>query len=103
MERKLVTSLPAFPRNVLVLQRGTILQAKDDRVRGLGLQVGARIPIGFDGERVRCRSLVWDVDQIVDEIGGGVWKVIGQADLSDPARSVKFARDIEGVELTPSH
>lgn len=87
--------LPGFPKNFHGLKRGTILKALDDRVRMVGLKKGDRIPIGYDGEYIRCVSLTWNIEQIVEEILRGVWDVDGELDLSDPELSLQFAQHVE--------
>jgi hypothetical protein len=94
-----VKSLPAFPENPLGLVRGSILAAKHEAVAQLGLKVGQEIVIGYDGEFVRCQGADWDIDQLVEEINGGFWEITGKADLSDPQRSMDFARIVERMEI----
>lgn len=98
-ELKGVSTLPDFPNNNAGLKRGTILQATHEAVSQLGLKVGDRIPIGFDGEYIRCGPFTWSVTQLTDEISGGIWSIAGEVDLSPPDRSLTFARKIELLEL----
>lgn len=92
--------LPDFPANELGLKRGTILKGIDSAVRQLGLKPGDRIPIGYDGHHVRCSGFTWSIDQLVYEIRDWrIWKIDGAVDLFDPARSLKFAQDIERLFL----
>lgn len=92
-------TLPAFPDNPLGLVRGSILTAKHEAVSQLGLMVGQKIVIGYDGESVRCQGVDWNIDQLVEEIKGGVWEISGKADLSDSRRSMDFARIVELVQI----
>jgi hypothetical protein len=94
-----LAALPTFPENKLGLVRGSILQAKDETVSQLGLKVGHQIPIGYDGESVRCMGFDWDIDQLVGEIEAGIWEIVGKADLSDPQKSAEFARVVEQIQL----
>lgn len=96
---KRVTELPAFPDNSAGLQRGTILEATSPAVGQLGLSVGDKIPIGFDGDYVRCGPFTWDADQLCDEIYMGVWRIAGAVDLNGDELSARFAQDIERLEI----
>lgn len=96
---KRVTSLPAFPENNVGLRRGTILKAKHEAVSQLGMKVGDKIPIGFDGEYIRCGPFTWDVGQLEDEITNNIWSIDGVVDLSDSERSLSFTRKIEQLEI----
>ena len=90
--------LPEFPQNELGLKRGTILTAIDDAVSQLGMKRGDKIILGFDGKYIRCQGFTWSIEQITTEIEVyKIWKIDGEVDLSDPARSLKFAQDIEGL------
>lgn len=91
--------LPEFPANPLGLVRGSILTAKHEAVSQLGLTVGQKIVIGYDGESVRCQGVDWDIDQLVEEINRGIWEITGKTDLADPARSMDFARTVELVQI----
>ncbi len=94
-------SLPDFPKNELGLKRGTILKAKPALEGQLGLKTGNRIPIGFDGEYVRCYGFTWSIDQLVREIEElGYWEIDEEViDLTDEPRSLKFAQEIELLHL----
>jgi len=96
---KRVTSLPAFPENNAGLKRGTILQATHEAVAQLGMKVGDKIPIGFDGKYVRCGPFTWGVEQLTSEIANGVWLIAGVVDLSDPDRATSFANMVEQIEV----
>jgi hypothetical protein len=99
---KRLQELPKFPDNPLGLKRGSILEAIHPDVNQLMLAVGQRILIGYDGEHIRCGPFTWSVEQIVDEINKGIWKVIvGEdfIDLSDPEESREFALIIEHIDL----
>lgn len=88
-----------FPENGLGLQRGTILEATDEIVWQLGMKIGDRIPIGFDGKSVRCGPFDWSIEQLVEEVECGVWKIVGRVDLSKEAKSLEFARKIELLQV----
>lgn len=86
--------LPPFPENRMGLRRGTFLRAEKDMPFS-GLKKGARIPIGFDGQFIRCDALTWDINTLTEEIDSGIWAVDGEMDLSDPVASRQFATTIE--------
>lgn len=96
---KHVTALPEFPANSAGLQRGTILEATHPTVGQLGMTVGDKIPIGFDGEYICCGPFTWSIEQLTDEIVMGVWKIAGTVDLSDSERSTMFANQIERLAI----
>lgn len=98
-ELKRVASLPRFPKNTLGLCRGTILEATDELVATIGLEIGNRIAIGFDGKYIRSGTCAWSVQQLAEEIETGVWRIVGTHDLADPMRSARFAREVEEIEL----
>jgi hypothetical protein len=88
-----------FPTNSLGLQRGTVLEALDEIVWQIGMKIGDRIFLGFDGTDVRFGSFDWSIDQLVNEIERGVWKVVGQVDLSNEDASLEFARKVELLQI----
>lgn len=91
---------PEFPKNKLGLKRGTVLKAKTALAGQLGLKVGDRIPIGFDGKFVRCQGANWSIDQLVREIEVlNYWEIVGEVNLTDESRSMRFAQKIERLYL----
>lgn len=95
-----VDRLPDFPANPLNLKRGSVLKVLSPEVtRWLGIEVGALVQIGFDGESVRHGQFTWSIKQLVEEIGWGAWQIYGETDLSDPAVSLEFARRIEHLDV----
>jgi len=98
---KTVTSLPEFPANNLGLRRGTILESAHIEVeRQLGLTVGKRTAIGFDGEFVRSAGCTWSIEQLGKEINLGFWKVVGCIDFTDDFEiSRQFAQQFEHLIL----
>jgi hypothetical protein len=96
---KKLKKLPDFPKNEYGLIRGTILEGNNEAVRLLGLEVGEKIPIGYDGEFIRCGGIVWSINRIMEEIKKGWWIVVGRIDLSNLKLSKKFAKDIELIEV----
>jgi hypothetical protein len=85
----------SFPANGLGIQRGTLLRAVDPRVSQLGLGVGDLIPVGYDGEYVRCGPFTWSIEQLVQEVNDGIWEIAGVCDLSTSEKRVRFERAIE--------
>ena len=97
---KMLEGLPKFPENTLGLKRGSVLTVASSEVdKSTGLKVGRRIPIGFDGKYIRSGGFAWSMDQLIAEIRDkGWWEIDEQeVDLSDPARSYKFAQQVEGL------
>ncbi len=88
-----------FPENLLGIKRGTILEAIHPVVSQLGMKVGDKLVVGFDGAYVRCMGFTWSIDQLVEEIEMGVWKMIGVFDLSDPVKKIFFTRFVERREM----
>lgn len=84
-----------FPENSLGLVRGSLLRAIDPNVSQLGLTVGDVIPIGYDGEYVRSGSFTWSIEQLVEEVGWGIWEVAGVCDLSTEENDRYFQRLVE--------
>lgn len=92
--------LPEFPKNDLGIQRGTLIRCNHIEVeKQLGVKVGEVIPVGYDGEYVRCGPFAWDIEQLCEEINGGYWLITGQADLSNAVHSLKFARKVERLNV----
>ncbi|MBI2120073.1 MAG: hypothetical protein HYT94_00435 [Parcubacteria group bacterium] len=98
---KHLSKIPVFPENTLNLKRGTVLKVKDPFVtKCLGLKIGQMIPIGYDGEHVCSQGLGWTLEQIIEEIAERqLWEIVESIDLSDKEKSLRFAREIECVEL----
>jgi hypothetical protein len=92
--------LPEFPPNSLGLTRGTILRViHPDAAAQLGLALGDRIPIGFDGTYVRSFGLTWSIEQLTEEIAVHFfWDIDGCLDLSDEKLSLAFARRVERLD-----
>jgi hypothetical protein len=85
-----------FPENSLGLRRGSVLESAHQIVQEqLGIRVGDRIVVGWDGTYVRCMWFTWDIEQLVDEINAGYWTIVGHADLSDPETSQLFKEATE--------
>ena len=85
-----------FPENSLGLRRGSVLRSAHQIVQEqLGIRVGDRIVVGWDGIYVRCMRFTWDIEQLVDEINAGYWTIVGHADLSDPEKSQLFKEIVE--------
>jgi len=103
-ELKRVTKAPEFPENELGLQRGTMLEALDPICKTIGVDVGQSIPIGWDGEYVRCQGCTWSVEQIVQEISERHWwRISGQIMLEDAPAGVQalFHAVFEQIEIVP--
>ena len=91
--------IPEFPKNDVDLVRGSVIVALTDRTNYLGVKRGDGIPIGFDGEYIRCGSdLTWGIDDLIGEIKGGIWKIEGEVDLSDKEISQHFAKNVERLK-----
>lgn len=102
--KKVLPGLPQFPENALGLRRGSVLESTSEVTAQLGIKVGERFPIGFDGEYICVEGFTWSIEQLVKEIKEmGWWKILGHIDLSNPEWSVKFAREIEGIEIGNLH
>jgi hypothetical protein len=86
-----------FPKNVLGLQRGSLIISNHALVEAqLGIRIGQPIPIGYDGVYVRCAAFTWSIEGLVDEIRAGYWKISDHLiDLSDEEKIKKFASAIE--------
>jgi hypothetical protein len=84
--------LPAFPTNRLNLQQGSLIVAADQLITDqLGVPVGQEIPIGWDGQYVRCAGFTWGVDQLCGEIEKGWWTISDQTvDFDDPRQAAFF-------------
>ena len=90
-----------FPENSLNLKRGSVLEAVYEDIGEWidGLKPGDKIIIGFDGEYVSFLSYSWSIEQIVDEINSGYWKITGE--VIDPLKfktfedALKFVVQIE--------
>lgn len=88
-------SFPDFPVGTMGLQRGSVLQAKED-VSYLGFKRGDEFPIGFDGQCVRCGMADWSIEMLEQEIRDGVWTITGKiTDLNNPGIEQLFAEGIE--------
>lgn len=94
-------ALPPFPENTAGLKRGTMLEATHPMVAQLGMKVGDRIAIGFDGEYVRFGPLTWDVEQLADEIAHGVWRIVGALDLNNSRANELFCLTVEHLKIVP--
>ena len=64
----------------------------------LGVKIGRTIPVGFDGQFVRCGPFTWSIDSLIREVEAGYWSIDGQIDLSDPVLSAEFAEEIEMIK-----
>ncbi|OIP78189.1 MAG: hypothetical protein CO002_00095 [Candidatus Portnoybacteria bacterium CG_4_8_14_3_um_filter_44_10] len=91
--------IPEFPKNSLGLKRGTVLKSTSELTRQIGVKIGDEIVIGYDGRYVCCCGCSWSIERIQDEILDGVWKIVGEIDLSDEERSKKFAGEIERLPV----
>ena len=102
MENETVAEIeiPEFPKNDVDLVRGSLIVALTDRTSYLGVKKGEEIPIGFDGEYIRCGPhLTWDIKGLAKEIAGGIWRVTNKRiDLSDEEISQQFAEVVEQVK-----
>ncbi|HSI21087.1 MAG TPA: hypothetical protein VLA04_05315 [Verrucomicrobiae bacterium] len=98
-----MSSVPlTFPANSIGLQRGTVLRGSHPAVGQLGLEVGQEVPIGYDGEYVRCGPFTWSIDQLVQEVGGGIWEITGEVvNLADPKILNWFEIMVEGKKVAP--
>lgn len=99
-EIRKLAELPEFPDNILGLRRGSVLEAMDEVVNQITLNVGTKIVIGYDGEYVRFGPFTWSIEQILEEIERGIWRITGSVwDLSDPEELAEFGRMIEHIEI----
>lgn len=65
-----------FPENGHGFSNGVFLKCLHQAVEEqLGIPVGKSIPIGWDGEYVRCGPYTWSVEQLAEEIAGGFWEI----------------------------
>lgn len=100
MARAEMLKIPDFPFNSMGIQRGTVIRSNDILVeRQLGIKIGEKIPVGFDGEYVRCGPFTWSIDQLMDEIDYGCWVIDGLVDLSNPLVSLGFAEKVEQLDI----
>ncbi len=86
-----------FPENPLGLVRGSIIISTNQiTVDQMGVAVGQKLPVGFDGKYVRSGPYSWDISQLCDEIALGVWEIASQTiNLGDPGNEALFARAVE--------
>ncbi len=96
-----LTKLPDFPENPLGLKRGTVLRVAHPVITDqLGLKMNRLIPIGYDGECVRCGPFTWSIAQICQEITDRKWwEIDGHMDLSDPTTMKEFNVLFEQIEI----
>jgi len=86
---------PEFSKNSLDICRGTILRANQN-ISYLGVKIGDLLPIGFDGQYVRCQGLTWGIEDLVEEIRSGVWTITGRrVNLSNEVVARRFGNTIE--------
>ena len=90
--------IPKFPKNNIGLVRGSIIVALTDRTNYLGVKKGSGIPIGFDGNYIRCSNLTWSIDDLVEEIREGIWEIADKVDLSNKGISQHFAKNVEQLK-----
>lgn len=65
-----------FPENGHGFDNGIFVKCLHPLVEAqLGIPVGQSIPIGWDGQYVRCGPYTWDVEQLAEEIAGGFWEI----------------------------
>ena len=65
-----------FPENDHGFENGVLIKCLHQAVEDqLGIPVGKSIPIGWDGQYVRCGPYTWSVDQLAEEIAGGFWEI----------------------------
>ena len=99
IEETVEIKIPKFPKNDVGLIRGSVIVSLTDRTSYLGVREGDGIPIGFDGEYICCGSdLTWDIDDLAEEIKGGIWRIEGEVDLSNKETSQRFARNVERLK-----
>lgn len=96
--RKIKAHTSPFPFNQSGLKRGTILVSTHVATNSIGVKVGKKIIIGFNGQYICCQGASWDIQQLEEEIKQGLWKIDGEVDLSDPMDSLSFARKIEEIK-----
>lgn len=100
MARAEMLKIPDFPSNLMGIQRGTLIRSNHIQVeKQLGIKIGEKIPVGFDGEYVRCGPFTWSIDQLMDEIDRGYWVIDGLVDLSNPLVSLGFAEKVEQLDI----
>lgn len=100
---KRVSELPEFPKNDLGLIRGTILEVTSpEAARQLGLQLGMLIPLGYDGIYVCSGPFTWSIDQLINEISGGHWKVRGTISRTNEFEKIVFSATVEGILVVPA-
>ncbi len=100
MPNELLFVSPEFPKNNMGLRRGSIIQANED-IPCLGLERGDRVPLGYDGEYVRCMGYTWSIDQIVDEIHRGFWTITEDScNLSNEQAQREFIQFVEQRSAT---
>jgi hypothetical protein len=80
---RLVNNFPPFPDNPFGLQRGSFVFTEEPKLAAkFGFPVGHPIPLCFDGKIVRCNTIGWNIDGLVQGINEGIWK-IGEGRVAD--------------------
>ncbi len=91
--------LPEFPKNAFGLKRGSILRAKVSfEIEFLEIEIsqGEEIALGFDGEDVCYRNMIWEIRELEEQIRQGIWRITGEyIDLSNRKKLIAFIEEIE--------